>query len=197
MRQYDPRIATLLEEIASTPTGWPLIDWVRLHWPPIEYGQPITGGAFAYPWPFARVVLKDAGSVDWQRETLAHELSHMIRWRGHLVGSLEQEYDAYLTAARVRCEWAGWDWTVPDPEAVRHYPLLFGPTADKDEFKRRLPGRLAFYGILPWEQPYQPLPIMRAMLRQGLFGARTMIPWLRPDAKQRPEQPLPKKPNET
>jgi hypothetical protein len=169
MRAYDPRIAKFLEEIATTPTGWPLVDMVRLHWPRISYGQPLTGGALAYPWPIDWIIMRDVGSVEWQRETLAHELGHMMRWRGHFVASLEQEYDANLTAARVRCEWNGWNWTKPDEEAVRHYPLLFGPDADKDEFKRRLRERLPLYAILPWEQPRGPIPILVAMLQQGWF----------------------------
>ncbi|MGH2543601.1 MAG: hypothetical protein ACRDIB_12420 [Ardenticatenaceae bacterium] len=176
MRQYDPRIARLLTEIATTPTGWPLVDWVRLHWPPIRYGDPPSGlGAFAYPWPFARIILKDAWTEEWQRETLAHEMTHLIRWRGHLVASLEQEYDAYLTAARVRCEYNGWDWMKPDEEAIRHYPLFFGPSADKDEYKRQLPSKATFYSILPWSQPRQPLTILLEMVKQGLHGLRLIL----------------------
>ncbi|MBA3532346.1 MAG: hypothetical protein H0T73_10535 [Ardenticatenales bacterium] len=175
MHTYEPRIARYLEEIASTPTGWPLVDWVRLHWPNISFGVPLTGGAFAYPWPLARVVLRDAWTEEWQREALAHELVHMIRWRGHLVGSLEQEYDAYLTAAKVCCEWNGWDWRKPEEEAIKHYPLFFGPAADKDEFKRQLPDRLAFYSVLPWDQPYTPPAIAAAMLQQSWFGVRLIL----------------------
>jgi hypothetical protein len=175
MHTYDPRIARYLEEIGSTPTGWPLVDWVRLHWPKISFGIPLTGGAFAYPWPLARVVLRDAWTEEWQRETLAHELVHLIRWRGHLVGSLEQEYDAYLTAAKVRCEWNRWDWRTPDEEAVKHYPLFFGPGANKEQFKRELPNRLPFYGVLPWEQPYSAPAIAKAMAQQGWFGVGLMV----------------------
>lgn len=174
-KPYDPRIEQYLEEIARTPTGWPLVDWVRLHHPRIEWGVPMAGGAFAYPWPFARIVIGDEGSEQWQREAIAHELVHLMRWRGHLVASLEQEYDAYLTSAKVRCEHNGWDWTTPDPEAVAAYPLFFGPRADKDEFKRQLRQRLPLYAILPWEQPYDLPGIAVAMIRQSLFGARTMI----------------------
>lgn len=184
---YEPRIAKMLEEIASTPTGWPLVDFVRLHWPRIAYGEPMSGGAFAYPWPLARIVLKDAADEEWQRETLAHELVHMTRWRGHLVGSLEQEYDAYLTAAKVRCEFRGWDWTEPDAEAVKHYPLFFGPKADKEEYKRQLPKRLDFYSVLPWQQPYSLLPILGAMVRQTLFGTQTMAKQLRKRREQKPK----------
>lgn len=172
---YEPRIARFLEEIASTPTGYPLVDWVTLHWPRIEYGEPLMGGAFAYPWPFARIVLRDAYGETWQREVIAHELVHLIRWRGHLVASLEQEYDAYLTAARVRCEWAGWDWSAPDPEAVKHYPLFFGPRANRQAYMLRLRERLPFYAVLPWSQPRAPLPIAAAMVRQGLFGLTTLL----------------------
>ena len=96
----------------------------------------------------------------------------MVRWRGHLVDSLEQEYDAYFTAAKVRCEWEGWDWTEAHEQAVKHYPLFFGPKADKDEFKRRLPQRLAFYAILPWNQPYQLHLIIKEMLKQAAFGGQ-------------------------
>jgi len=172
MRQYEPRIERFLAEIATTPTGWPLVDWVRLHWPKISYGRPLTGGAFAFPYPFARVVIKDAWSEEWQRETLAHELVHMVRWRGHLVDSLEQEYDAYFTAAKVRCEWNGWDWSEPHEQAVKHYPLFFGPKANKDEFKRTLPQRLDFYAVLPWHQPYQLHLIIKELLKQAAFGGQ-------------------------
>ncbi len=176
MRQYDPRIAQFLEEIASTPTGWPLIDWVRLHWPRIQFGEPPPGlGAFCYPWPFASILIKDAWGDEWKRETIAHELAHMIRWRGHLVASLEQEYDAYLTAARVRCEFNGWDWRAPDELSVRHYPLFFGPGASKTEFKQQLPRKAPFYGVLPWEQPYSPVPILTAMAQQGWYGLRMSL----------------------
>ena len=174
-KRYDPRIEQFLEEIARTPTGWPLVDFVRLHHPKIEWGVPMTGGAFAYPWPFARIIIGEAGSDEWKREALAHELVHLIRWRGHLVGSLEQEYDAYLTSAKVRCEHNGWDWTKPDAESIKHYPLFFGPKADKDEFKRQLRTRLPLYNVFPWQQPYEPIGIAVAMIRQGLFGSKTLV----------------------
>lgn len=172
---YEHRILQYLEEIASTPTGWPLVDWVRLHWPQIHFGTPLTGGAFAYPWPFARVVLRDEWGEAWQREALAHELVHLVRWRGCFVGSLEQEYDAYLTAAKINCEFHGWDWRKPDEEAMRRYPYFFGPDADEDTFKRKLPERLAFYGVLPWTQPTSPPAILAAMVRQGAFGAKLLL----------------------
>ncbi len=176
MHQYDPTLARLLSEVAQTPTGWPLIDWVQLHWPVIEYGEPPPGlGAFCYPWPVARVIIKNAWSEDWQRKTLAHELVHMIRWRGHLVGSLEQEYDAYRTEAQVHCEWHGWNWMEPDAKAIENYPLFFGPAASRDEFMRQLPSRAQFYAILPWNQPRTPLGIARAMAQQGLFGLKGML----------------------
>ncbi|MCB0076973.1 MAG: hypothetical protein KDD73_06070 [Anaerolineales bacterium] len=180
-RPYDPEIADLLNKVAATPTGWPLIDWVRLHWPRIEFGEPPPGsGAFCFPWPFARIIIKRIGSEDWRLETVAHELVHMFRWRGHLVGSLEQEYDAYLTAAKVRCEWRGWDWSLPDEEAIKHYPLFFGPNADKNEFKRRLPSKVPMYAVMPWQQPYDPLGIASALTRQGLYGMKTFLKGYRP-----------------
>lgn len=188
-KTYEPRIARYLEEIGSTATGWPLVDWVRLHWPKINFGKPMTGGAFAYPWPLARIVIMDAGSEEWQRETIAHELVHMVRWRGHFVGSLEQEYDAYLTAAKVRCEWNGWDWRIPHEQVIKYYPLLFGPAANKEEFKRQLPTRLAFYGALPWDQPYNPVGIAAALAKQGAFGtklvANNLAQRLRPKQEQK------------
>jgi hypothetical protein len=187
---YDPRITKMLEEIATTPTGWPLVDYVRLHWPRITYGTPaFGGGAFAYPWPFSRILLMDVSTEEWQRETLAHELVHLVRWRGHLVGSLEQEYDAYLTAAKVRCEFRGWDWTQPDEQAIKHYPLFFGPKANKAEYKRQLPSRLAFYSALPWEQPYAPLPIFKAMLEQTFFGSRVLVGNLKKRIAKDPDAP--------
>jgi hypothetical protein len=87
----------------------------------------------------------------------------------------------------VRCEFRGWDWTKPDEEAVKHYPLFFGPKADKEEYKRQLPKRLDFYSVLPWQQPYSLLPIVGAMVQQGLFGAKTMAKSFRKSREKKPK----------
>ncbi len=169
---YQPRIEAYLNEIEATPTGAPLVTWARRHPFPIQFGTPMFGAAFAFPWPFRRIVLLDNWGDEWLRETLAHELTHIVRWQKHSVGSLEQEYDAYHTAAKVRCEHNGWSWSTPDSEAVRHYPLFFGPAADENEFKRKLPERLAFYGVLPWMQPRTVPGVAKALVQQGWFGTK-------------------------
>jgi hypothetical protein len=186
--RYEPRIAKLLEEIGSTPTGAPLIDWVRHHLPPIVYGQPMNGAAFTYPPPLRRIVVKNEGDDEWQRELIAHELVHMVRWSGHMVGSLEQEHDAYLTAAKIRSEFNGWDWRKPDPEVVKHYPQLFGAKANKDEFKKALRKRIPFYEVLPWEQPQGLVNSASAMAKQVWFGVRTALGGLKKRVDKNPEE---------
>lgn len=175
-RRYDPRIEKYLEEIEATPTGAPLVTWVRRHPFPIHFGTPLFGAAFAFPFPFRRVVMLDNWGDEWLRETLAHELVHIVRWQKHMVGSLEQEYDAYLTAAKVRCEHNGWSWQKPDENAIRHYPLFFGAAADRDKFKRELPQRLAFYGVMPWMQPRTLMGVAKALGQQAWFGVRVGTP---------------------
>ncbi|HEX8684246.1 MAG TPA: hypothetical protein VF707_18155 [Ardenticatenaceae bacterium] len=169
---YEPHFAKLLEEIGSTPTGAPLIDWVRHHLPKIGYGQPLSGDAFAYPRPFQRMVVRRGIPEEAERELVAHELVHMVRWSGHMVGSLEQEYDAYLTAAKIRCEFNGWDWRDPEGEAAKHYPDFFGPKLNKAGYKENLKKRIPFYEVLPWDQPRGLLNTAAAMAKQTLFGAR-------------------------
>lgn len=176
MKQYHPRIARYLDEIAQTPSGRPLVEWVRRHQPEIVFGTPITGGAFTYPWPLKKIVIKDDYGEEWQRETLAHELAHMVRWNGHLVGSLEQEYDAYRIGAQIRCELAGCDWRRPDGQAASWYPDLFGPGATRDAFITALRRRDPFYAILPVQQPRTIWEVARALAHQAAFGIRQ---WLR------------------
>lgn len=168
---YHPRIAKYLDEIEATPTGAPLVTWVRTHPFPIMFGKPLFGAAFAFPFP-RLIVLLDMWGDEWLRETLAHELVHIVRWQKHMVASLEQEYDAYFTAAKVRCEHNGWSWTTPDENAIRYYPLFWGPKADADEFKRKLPERLAFYGALPWAQPRTAMGVVGALSKQAWFGIK-------------------------
>ncbi|HBY98281.1 MAG: hypothetical protein M5U01_23300 [Ardenticatenaceae bacterium] len=175
MKQYDPRIARYLDEIAQTPTGKPLVAWVRRHRPAISFGTPITGGAFTYPWPFKKIVIKDDYGEEWQRETLAHELAHMIRWHGNFVGSLEQEYDAYRVGAQVRCEHDGCDWRDPHGQAAQWYPDLFGPGATPGAFMAALRQRDPFYAVLPWQQPATIWGIAGALARQFLFGTRQFL----------------------
>ena len=71
---YHPRIEAYLNEIEATPTGAPLVTWARRHPFPIQFGTPLFGAAFAFPWPFRRIVLLDNWGDEWLRETLAHEL---------------------------------------------------------------------------------------------------------------------------
>lgn len=169
---YHPRIQKYLDEIEATPTGAPLVTWVRHHPFPIMFGKPLFGAAFAFPFPLRAIVLLDMWGDEWLRETLAHELVHIVRWQKHMVASLEQEYDAYLTAAKVRCEHNGWSWIQPDENAIKHYPLFWGPKANAAEFKRKLPERLAFYGVLPWAQPRNPAGVVQALSKQAWFGIK-------------------------
>jgi hypothetical protein len=187
---YHPRIEKYLQEIEATPTGAPLVTWVRQNPFPIHFGKPVFGAAFAFPFPFRRVVLLDKYGDEWLREALAHELVHIVRWQHHLVASLEQEYDAYFTSAKVRCEHNGWSWVKPDENAVKHYPLFWGPAANADEFKRTLPQRLAFYGVLPWTQPHTMMGVTRALMKQSWFGVKAtgevLVKRLRPAKPKAP-----------
>jgi hypothetical protein len=174
--KYDPLIRRYLEEIERTPTGRPLIEWVREHQPDIEFGNPrFASGAFTYPWPIRKIVLTEAFGEEWERETIAHELAHMVRWSGHLVGSLQQEYDAYRIGAQVRCEHAGEDWRDPKSKAARWYPELFGPDASPEKFQESLKDRDPFYAELPWKQPSSILEVIRSMARQASFAVHKTL----------------------
>ena len=109
-----------------------------------------------------------------------------------MVGSLEQEYDAYLTAAKVRCEFNGWDWRDPEGEAAKHYPDFFGPKPNKAGYKENLKKRIPFYEVLPWDQPRGLLNTVSAMAKQTLFGARIVLKNLKKRIAKDPD-PTPKK----
>nr|WP_290670276.1 hypothetical protein [Ardenticatena sp.] len=174
-RPYDAHILRLLETIAQTPTGAPLVAYVHRRWPRIEWGTPPVGTAFTFPWPIEAIIMRDTGDEASNIEVLAHELAHMARWRGHIVGSLEQEYDAYLTGVRVRAEWEGLDWRDPSGPATERWPLLFGPDASPKRFMEWVRTRNAFYALLPWRQPRTLPELVQALARQIRFGVCLMM----------------------
>lgn len=174
-RPYDARILHLLEAIAQTPTGAPLVAYVLRRWPRIVWGRPPVGKAFAFPWPLETIIIRDTGDEATNLEVLAHELAHLARWRGHLVGSLEQEYDAYLTGVRVRAEWEGLDWRDPNGPAARRWPLLFGHEASPQRFMAWVRSRNAFYALLPWNQPRTLPEVVRALVTQAGFGVKMLL----------------------
>ena len=115
LEKYDQRIAERLLELETTPTGRPLVEWVRRHQPSIRLGRPITGAGFTYPWPFGRIVISGDYDDEWLRGALAHELLHRIKYGGPgtIFGSLEQEREATWVSARCWTEYPPGDPTPP------------------------------------------------------------------------------------
>jgi len=179
LTSYDRRIAERLLEIESTPTGRPLVAWVRRRRPRIVFGRPPTGGGFTYPWPLRRIVISPSYNDDWLRGALAHELVHLIKYGGpgSLFASLEQERECTWTAARVWTEYPPDD---PTPPAMRrNYREQAGWVLDQPphvvrriirttwgDFYRRLPELQP--GPWPWQQ-------LAAGWRQILDGIRMLI----------------------
>jgi len=163
LENYDRRVAERLLEIESTPTGRPLVAWVRRHQPRIVLGRPLTGGGFTYPWPLSRIVISPHGDDDWLRGALVHELTHLIRYGGpgSLFASVEQERVCAWTTARV---WTEYPPNDPTPAAMRHnYHEQAGWVLDQPpeaarrtirttwgQFYRRLPELQP--GPWPWQQ---------------------------------------------
>ncbi len=104
---YDQRLAERLLEIETTPTGRPLVAWVRKYKPRIAFGRPITGAGFPYPWPIGHIIISAEYDDEWLRGAVAHELVHLIKYGGPkaLFGSLEQEREATWVSAKVWTEY--------------------------------------------------------------------------------------------
>lgn len=82
LEKYDQRVANLMLDIESTPTGRPYIEWVRKHKPRIDLGKPITGGGFTYPWPLDYIIITPVYDDEWLRGAIAHELLHLVKYGG-------------------------------------------------------------------------------------------------------------------
>ncbi len=179
LEKYDPRIAERLLELETTPTGRPLVEWVRRHKPTILLGRPITGGGFTYPWPLRRIVISGDYNDDWLRGALAHELVHLSRYGGPgtVFGSLEQERQAAWVAAKCWTEYpvggttratdrpnyaeeAGWVLDQPPAVARRTIRDTWG------HFYRIIPELQP--GPWPWQQ-------LAAGWRQILFAIRALL----------------------
>ena len=115
LEKYDQRVANLMLDIESTPTGRPYIAWVRKHKPRIDLGKPITGGGFTYPWPLDFIVITPVYDDEWLRGAISHELLHLVKYGGPgtLFGSLEQEREATWVSAKVWTEFPPDDLTPP------------------------------------------------------------------------------------
>jgi len=144
----------LLDEIATTLTGKPFVKGARERQARIHFARPITGAGFTYPWNEVRILYSaDAWNTrDWRRETLAHELVHLVKYGATPINSVAQEYEAYRTAAQVQVEFK----QMTPLEAARAYPDFFG--LDPEHTSRaanleRLRKAFAYYAILPIEQP--------------------------------------------
>lgn len=179
LEKYDQRIAERLLEIEQTPTGRPMITWVRKHWPKIVFGTPVTGAGFTYPWPLRYIVVTPDYDDEWLRGALAHELVHLIKYGGPgtVFGSLEQEREATWVSAKVWTEYppddpnppqsrpnyfesAGWILDQP-PEVVRHII--------RDTWG-------GFYQVIPEFQPgHWPWQQLAAGWPQIIFGLRSLI----------------------
>lgn len=156
LEKYEQRIADRLLEIESTPTGKPIIAWVRQHQPDIRLGRPITGGGFTYPWPVGRIVIVPDLDDDWLRGAIVHELVHRIKYGGPgtIFGSLEQEREACWYASKVWTEYPPDD---PGPARARpDYDEKAGWVLDHtaEETRRQIRDTWGgFYKTIPELQP--------------------------------------------
>ena len=176
LEKYDQRLAERLLELETTPTGRPLVQWVRQHQPQIILGQPLTGAGFTYPWPFGHIVISPDYDDEWLRGALAHELVHLIKYGGPgtMVGSLEQERECTWVAAKCWTEYppgdvallqsrpdyddkAGWVIDQP-PETVRR--IIHDRWGD---FYQHIPEFQP--GPWPWQQLVAGWPQIKFALR--------------------------------
>ena len=179
LERYVQRLAERLLEIEMTPTGQPIVAWVRQHRPRIDLGKPITGGGFTYPWPLSYIVISPDYDDDWLRGAIAHELTHLIKYGGPgtIFGSLEQEREACWVAAMVWTEYPAGDPTPPrerpDYEAQAGWVLDHPPEAVRQVMRDTWGG---FYATIPELQPgHWPWQQLSAGWRQIAFGVRVSL----------------------
>jgi hypothetical protein len=156
LEKYAQRLAERMLEIELTPTGRPMISWVRKRRPKILLGQPITGGGFTYPWPLDYIVISPEPDDEWLRGAVAHELVHLIQFGGPgtIGGSLEQERIATWVSAKI--------WTEYPPD---------DPTPPQQ--------RPGYYEKAGWVLD-QPPEIVRGIIRDTWGGFYKNIPELQP-----------------
>lgn len=178
LEKYDQRIADRLLEIEQTPTGGPIVAWVRRHQPYIKLGKPITGGGFTYPWPICRIVILPEADDDWLRGAICHELTHLMRYGGPgtIFGSLEQERVACWVAAKVWTEYPPNDPTPPQQRP--NYYGSAGWVLDQTPEQVRKVIRDTwggFYQYIPEMQPgHWPWQQLRAGWRQIIFALKVL-----------------------
>jgi hypothetical protein len=179
LEKYEQRLAERMLEIESTPTGRPLIAWVREHQPKIVLGRPITGGGFTYPWPLSYIVISPGYDDEWLRGALAHELVHLIKYGGpgSLFGSLQQEWECTWVSAKIWTEYPPGDRTPPQSR-----PLYFenaGWVLDQAPATTREIIRTSwgdFYKHIPEFQPgHLPWQQLRAGWPQIGYAIRLLI----------------------
>jgi|GEM_PF-6293824 len=179
LEKYEQRIAERLLEIESTPTGKPMVEWVRKHKPKIVLGSPITGAGFTYPWPLDYIVIAPIPDDEWLRGALAHELTHLIEYGGPgtVFGSLEQERRATWVSAKI---WA--EYPPDDPTPPQQRPGYFekaGWVLDQPPDKVRQIIRDTwgdFYKTLPELQPgHWPWQQLAAGWPQIVFAIRLLL----------------------
>ncbi len=179
LEKYVQRVAERLAEIEMTPTGKPMIAWVRQRRPRIDLGKPITGGGFTYPWPLDFSVISPDPDDEWLRGAIAHELTHLIKYGGPgtIFGSLEQERDANWVAAKVWTEYPPGDPTPPQqrPDYFEKagWVLDQPPDVARKTIRDTWGG---FYLIIPEFQPgHLPWQQLRAGWPQIVFGVRVAL----------------------
>jgi hypothetical protein len=179
LEKYDQRLVERLLEIESTPTGRPLVAWVRKHRPRIVLGRPITGGGFTYPWPLSYIVISPDYHDEWLRGALAHELTHLIKYGGPgtLFGSLEQERECCWVAAKVWTEYPPDDPTPPHerPGYLEQAGWVLDQSAAvvRGVMRKTWGG---FYEHIPELQPgHWPWQQLRAGWRQIIYALRLLL----------------------
>lgn len=99
------QIAHLLGEIEATPSGAPAVDALHRRGYRVQFGHPLGGGAFTYPWKV--ITLRRGYPQHVTLAMLSHELGHVLFASKHKrlwSGSVEQEYAANCFWAQVGSE---------------------------------------------------------------------------------------------
>ena len=99
------QIAQMLSEIEATPSGAPAVGALHRKGYRVQFGRPLGGGAFTYPWKV--ITLRRGYSHRVTLAMLIHELGHVSFASNHKrlwSGSVEQEYSANRFWAQVSSE---------------------------------------------------------------------------------------------